>query len=61
MQGTEIHWTQNISEPELRHSKRGWEHEKGNGEARRRMSYGLSVFPSLPVPRYVNVDVSRKS
>jgi hypothetical protein len=41
---TELYWTQNIFEPELRHSKRGVEDGKSKGG--RKTPYALS----LPLP-----------
>jgi hypothetical protein len=40
-----LYWTQNICEPEIRHSKRGREDGKGKGGARRLMIYRLSSLP----------------
>jgi hypothetical protein len=42
---------QNISEPELCHSKRGREDGKGKGGARYCMRYHFVVFSFLPVPQ----------
>jgi hypothetical protein len=45
-----VYWTQNICGPELHHSKRGKEGEKGKGRARRLMRYASPPSPYLGWP-----------
>jgi hypothetical protein len=56
LQTRSVHSTQNISEPEVRHGKRGEADEEWKRDTRRdwvlSVCYRLAACLSLPVPRY---------